>query len=106
MYLSMLNPRIKSLCLMFSLIGHEQGVINVEGHERRSLFLMFQKCDHHLHPLAKSKSDFVDWGKNDWDYNLDIFEMIANTIEPSKEFVSKKLLIFKLYQMDVHFEGY
>jgi hypothetical protein len=32
--------------------------------------------------------------------------MIANTIEPSKEFVSKKLLILKLYQMDVHFEGH
>jgi hypothetical protein len=32
--------------------------------------------------------------------------MIANTIEPSKEFVNKKLLTFKLYQMDVHFEGY
>jgi hypothetical protein len=67
---------------------------------------MFWKCDHHLHPLAKSKSDFVDWGNNNWDYNLDIFEMIANTIQPSKEFVSKKLLILKLYQMDVHFEGH
>ncbi len=32
---------------------------------------------------------------NDEYYNLDIFEMIINTIEPTKELVSQELLIFK-----------
>jgi hypothetical protein len=31
------------------------------------------KCHHHLHPLAKFKSPFVNIGVDE-DYNLDIFE--------------------------------
>ncbi len=35
------------------------------------------------------------------DNNLDIFEMIANTIKPTIKLMNRKLLIFKHYQMDV-----
>jgi hypothetical protein len=37
---------------------------------------------------------------SDEDSNLDIFQQTASTIEPSKELVTKELLIFKHYQMD------
>jgi hypothetical protein len=34
------------------------------------------------------------------DYSLDIFQQIASTSEPTKELVTKELLIFRHYQMD------
>jgi len=37
----------------------------------------------------------------DENYNLDIFEMMARTSEPTKELIRKKLLVYKCYQMDV-----
>ncbi len=36
----------------------------------------------------------------DEDYNMDIFQQIASTSEPTKELVTNKLLIFWHYQMD------
>jgi hypothetical protein len=36
----------------------------------------------------------------DEDYNLNIFEMIASTNEPTKEFVNRELLIFKRFQVE------
>jgi hypothetical protein len=38
--------------------------------------------------------------KSDEDSNLNIFQHIASTIEPSKELVTKELLIFRCYQVD------
>jgi hypothetical protein len=35
----------------------------------------------------------------DENYNLDIFEMMARTSEPTKEQIRKKLLVYKCYQM-------
>jgi hypothetical protein len=35
------------------------------------------------------------------DKSLDIFEMIANTSEPTTKLVNRELLIFKHYQVDV-----
>jgi hypothetical protein len=34
-------------------------------------------------------------------YSLNIFEMFARTIEPTKEVVNKELLMFRRFQMDV-----
>jgi len=48
----------------------------------------------HLHPLVEFESSFVDEGINE-DYNLDIFEQIANTNELAKEVVNMKLFISK-----------
>jgi hypothetical protein len=35
----------------------------------------------------------------DENYNLDTFEMMARTSEPTKELIRKKLLVYKFYQM-------
>jgi hypothetical protein len=44
--------------------------------------------------LVEFESSFVDQGLNE-DYNLDIFEQIANTNELTKELVNMKLFISK-----------
>jgi hypothetical protein len=47
----MLDPRLKSLHLVFSFIGHDQGVAIVEQYDTMSLYFMLMKCYYHLHPL-------------------------------------------------------
>jgi hypothetical protein len=86
----MLDPRFKILCLVSLLIGHEQGKTIVEEYD---------KCYYHLHLLVEFKRGVVDQNVED-DMNLDIFELITSTSEPTTELVNKKLLIFKHYQMD------
>jgi hypothetical protein len=61
---------------------------------------MLLKCHYHLHLLVESKGVVVDQ-RVEKDNNLDIFEMIANTIKPTIKLMNRKLLIFKHYQMDV-----
>ncbi len=61
---------------------------------------MLMKCHHHLNPLVKFKSSFVDQ-RLDEDCTLNIFEQTASTNEPTRELVDKEFLIFKIYQMDV-----
>jgi len=67
-------------------------------YDRRTLYPMILKCYHHLHPMTK----FVGCVDQiiDEDYNLDIFQQIAPTSEPTKEIVTKELLIFTHFQMD------
>jgi hypothetical protein len=79
-----LNPRFKSLNLTSSFIGHEYGVVIVEEHDKKSMFLMFLKSYHHLHLLYRVESSFVH--KIDEDNSLDIFEMVANILKITKEF--------------------
>ncbi len=61
---------------------------------------MFFKSHYYFHPLAEFERNVVDQ-RVEKDTNLDIFEMIANTIEPTMELISRELLILKFYQMDV-----
>jgi hypothetical protein len=96
----MLNPRFKTLCLLSSFIGYEQGKTIVEKYEQKLLFPMLLKCHYNLHPLAKSRRGIVDQGVEK-DNNLDIFEVITNASELVLELINKKLLIFKCYQVDV-----
>jgi hypothetical protein len=50
--LLMLDPKLKSLGLMSSSIGHDQGIaILVEQYDIMSLYPMFMKCYYQLHPL-------------------------------------------------------
>jgi hypothetical protein len=51
MFSLMLDPRFKSLSLVSSFIGREQGVAIAEKYDLKSLYPML-KCHHHLHPLA------------------------------------------------------
>ncbi len=59
---------------------------------------MLMKCYYHLHPLTLFDNDFVDQRMDD-NNSLNIFQMIANTIEPTKDLVKKKLLVFLCYQV-------
>jgi len=68
----MLNLRFKTLHLMSSLIGHEQGKVIVEEYDKKSLFPMFLKCYYHLHPLVETKRGVVDQRVEE-DKSLDIF---------------------------------
>ncbi len=69
----MLNSRFKNLGLVSSVIGREQCVAIVEEYDIKSLYPILLKCHHHLHPLAKCESGFVNIGVDE-DYSLDIFE--------------------------------
>jgi hypothetical protein len=44
----MLEARFKSLHLMSSFIGYEQGVAIIEEYDARSSYPMLLKCYHHL----------------------------------------------------------
>jgi len=49
----MLDPRYKSLCIVSSFVGREQGVAFVEEYDRKSLYPMLVKFHEHLHPLVR-----------------------------------------------------
>jgi hypothetical protein len=49
-----LDPIFKSLCLVSSFIGHDQGVTIVQQYDTMSLYPMFMKCYYHLHPSIES----------------------------------------------------
>ncbi len=74
MFSLMLDQRFKTLCLMFSLIVHEQTKAIVEECDKKKLFPILFKCHYLLHPLAESKVGVVNH-KIEEDNNLDIFVM-------------------------------
>jgi hypothetical protein len=92
----MLNPRFKTLCLVSSFIGYEQGKAIIEKYDQKTIFPMLFKCHYNLHPLAESKRGIVDQGVEK-DNNMDIFEMMTNTSELVMELINKKFLIFRRY---------
>ncbi len=57
------NPTIwyKSLRIVFSFVGREQGVALVEEYDRKSLYPKLLKCHEHLHPLVRSEKNYVNW---------------------------------------------
>jgi hypothetical protein len=94
----MLDARFKSLCLVFSFVDREERASIVDKYGRRTLYPMLLNCYHHLHPMIKSIG-CVDQ-TCDEDFSLDIFHQTAFTSEPSKELVTRELLIFKCCQID------
>jgi len=56
----MLDPRFKTLCLVFSLIGCEQENAIIEEYDIKSLFPILLKCHYHLQSLVKPKRGVVD----------------------------------------------
>jgi len=81
----MLNPKFKSLHLVCSFVGREEGVSVVDEYDRRTLYPMRLKYYHHLHPMTKFVACVDQIG--DVDSSLDIFQQITSTSEPSKELV-------------------
>ncbi len=55
----MLDPRLKSLHLVFSFIGSDQGITIVEKCDITSLYPMLMKSYYHLHPSIESKNGFA-----------------------------------------------
>jgi hypothetical protein len=49
----MLDPRLKSFCVVSSFVGSVEGVSIVEEYDRLSLYLMLLKYYHYLHPMTK-----------------------------------------------------
>ncbi len=94
----MLDPKFKSLHLVSSFVGQEEGINIMNEYDRRTLYPMFLKCYHHLHPMIES-IECVDQTIYE-DCSLDIFQQTASISEPTKELVTRKLLIFKHYQVD------
>jgi hypothetical protein len=78
----MLDVKFKNLHLVSSFIGLEQSKSTVEEYDRKTLYPMLLKCYHHLHPLFENPNVNQHVDEN---YTLDIFEMIVNTNEPTKE---------------------
>lgn len=93
----MLDIRFNVLRLIYSFIGREHGVAIV-GTIKKHLFPMLLKSYRYLHPLFEVESFFVH--KINEDSSLDIFEMVANTSELTKELVNQNLLIFHKYRVD------
>jgi hypothetical protein len=105
----MLDPRFKTLHLVSSLIGHEQGKAIIEEYDKKSLFPMFLKCYYYLHPLVEFEKGVINQ-RVEKDKSLDIFEMTINTSEPTTKLVNKELQIFKciksmLKTSNVHCNG-
>jgi hypothetical protein len=87
----MLDLRFKSFHLISSFVGWDESVSIVDEYDKRSLYPMLLMCYHHLHPIIK----FVGCVDQtiDEDYSLGIFQQITFTFEPTKEFITKELLI-------------
>jgi hypothetical protein len=49
----MLDPRFKSLRIVSSFVGREQGVVLVEEYDRKSLYPIFVKCHEHFASFGK-----------------------------------------------------
>jgi putative effector of murein hydrolase len=60
MFSLMLDLKSKTLCLVSTLIGYEEGKAIVEKYDRIFLFPMFFKCHYHLHPLVKFERGIVN----------------------------------------------
>ncbi len=95
----MLHTQFKSLCLVSSFVGREQGISIVQEYDKKFLQPMFLKCYDHLHPLENYDMESTKHRSYE-DNILDIFEMIASTSELMVELVNKELLIFRRFQVD------
>jgi hypothetical protein len=79
---------------MFSL-QHKKEVVGV-----LDFFLSFLKKYDEKSPIICFFYGVVDQ-RVEKDSNLDIFEMIVGTSEPTTKLINRELLIFKHYQVDV-----
>ncbi len=97
----MLNRRFKSLCIMSSFVGREQGVFLVEEYDRKSLYPMLVKCHEHLYSLVSLNTNCADQDIFEHDCILDIFEQIVSTSELVEKLVKKVFSVFKRHQLDI-----
>jgi hypothetical protein len=72
----MLDPWFKSLHIVSSFVGREQGVTLVEEYDRKSLYPMLVKCHEHLHPLVRLDRNCVDQDIFEQDCSLDFLSKL------------------------------
>jgi hypothetical protein len=60
MLVLMLNSKFKSFHLVFSFIGHDQGITIVEQYNTTSLYPMLMKCYYHLYLSIEFDNDFAN----------------------------------------------
>jgi hypothetical protein len=96
----MLDPRfLSSILISNSFIGRELGLAMAKKFDGKSLYpVLLLKSYHHLHPLSKIESSFVN--KSNEDNSLDIFEMVISTDDLTKEPINQKLIIFRRFQVN------
>jgi hypothetical protein len=56
----MLDPRYKSLHIVSSFVGKEQGVVLVKEYDRKSLYPMLVRCHEHLYLLVRSERNYAN----------------------------------------------
>jgi hypothetical protein len=88
MLLLMLDPRFKSLCLVSSFVGREQGTFIIEEYDWKSLQRMLLKCYHRLHLVENYHVESTKHRSYE-DRNLDIFEMTVSAIKPMAKLITK-----------------
>ncbi len=96
----LLDPKFKSFCLVSSYVGKKQGVYIVKQYDKRALYPMLVKSYNHLHLVEDVVFGFSNQDAYQ-DCGLNIFQMINNNIETSKEIVTRELLDFKRFHVDV-----
>jgi hypothetical protein len=96
----MLDLMFKNLHFVSSYVGKNQGVFIVEWYDRRTLYPMLIKSYNHLHLVGDVDSTFTNQDV-DKDYGLNIFQMTSNNIEIVKEIITRELLDFKRFHVDM-----
>ncbi len=96
----MLDFKFRNLHIISSFIGYEEKVNIVEEYDRRSLYLMLLNCYHYLHPMTEFEVGCANQIANA-SSNLDILKQTPSTNELATKLVTKELLIFKCYQVDL-----
>ncbi len=97
----MFDPRFKSLHLVSSYyVAKKQRVSIAEQYDRKALYPMLVNSYNHLHFIEDVAFDFVDQDDEE-DYELDISKMTSNNVKTIKEIVTRELLDFKRFHVDV-----
>jgi len=96
----MLDLRFKNLCLVSSYVGKEQGVSIVEEYDRKALYPMLVKSYNHLHLIGDVVFNFTKQDA-DKDCGLNIFQMTNNNAETTKEIVTRELLDFRRFHVNM-----
>jgi hypothetical protein len=91
---------MKNLCLVSSYVGKWQKMFIVKQYDRIMLYPMLVKLYNHLYHVENVVYDSVNQDA-DKDCGLDIFQMSSNSAKTTKEIVTKELLDFKRFHVDV-----
>jgi hypothetical protein len=91
---------MKNLCLVSSYVGKWQKMFIVKQYDKRVLYPMLVKSYNHLYHVENVVYGSVNQDA-DKDCGLDIFQMTHNSAKTTKEIVTKELLDFKRFHVDV-----